>query len=107
MLLLLPATQAAVEFINHLAAFLVPPRALPKLDLSDSVPADCVTMVAVPTLLLNESQVHDLVLDLEIRFLANRDRNLYFALLTDTPDSDQQVDQRDAWWTFAATSSRV
>ena len=47
-------------------------------------------MVAVPALLLNESQVHDLVLDLEIRFLANRDPNLYFALLTDSPDSDQQ-----------------
>ena len=30
-------------------------------------------MVAVPTLLLNEAQVRDLVLDLEIRFLANRD----------------------------------
>ena len=46
-------------------------------------------MVAVPTLLLNEAQVRDLVLDLEIRFLANRDPNLYFALLTDSPDSDR------------------
>ena len=46
-------------------------------------------MVAVPTLLLNEPQVRDLVLDLEIRFLANRDPNLYFALVTDSPDSAQ------------------
>ena len=53
-------------------------------------------MVAVPTLLLNEAQVRDLVLDLEIRFLANRDPNLYFALLTDSPDSDRPVDERDA-----------
>ena len=57
---------------------------LPKLDFSEGIPDDCVTMVAVPTLLLNEAQVRDLVLDLEIRFLANRDRNLYFALLTDS-----------------------
>ena len=29
-------------------------------------------------------------MDLEIRFLANRDPNLYFALLTDSPDSDNR-----------------
>ena len=52
-------------------------------------------MVAVPTLLLNESQVRDLVMDLEIRYLANRGPNLYFALITDSPDSDQAVDEKD------------
>src|SRR5439155_19214448 len=74
-LLLLPATQTAVEFMNHLATRLAPPRALPKLDFSEGVPADSSTMVAVPSLLLNEAQVRDLALDLEIRFLANRDPN--------------------------------
>jgi hypothetical protein len=95
-LLLLPATQTAVDFMNHLVTHFVSPRALPKLDFSEGVPADCATMVAVPTLLLNEAQVRDLALDLEIRFLANRDPNLYFALVTDSPDSDAQVDERDA-----------
>jgi cyclic beta-1,2-glucan synthetase len=94
-LLLLPATQAAVAFINSLVTWLASPRALPKLDLTNAIPDDCLTMVAVPSLLLSESQVHDLVLDLEIRFLANRDPNLYFALLTDAPDSAEAVDQRD------------
>ncbi len=95
-LLLLPATQAAADFVNNLVTVLVSPRILPKLDFSENIPDDCATLVAVPTLLLNESQVHDLVLDLEIRFLANRSPNLYFALLTDSPDSDQRVDERDA-----------
>jgi cyclic beta-1,2-glucan synthetase len=94
-LLLLPASQAAVDFMNNLVTSLIPPRALPKLDFSDGIPDDCATIVAVPTLLISEAQVHDLVLDLEIRFLANRDPNLYFGLLTDSPDSDRQVDQRD------------
>jgi cyclic beta-1,2-glucan synthetase len=95
LMLLLPATQTAVDFMNHLATFLVRPRVLPKLDFSEGVPADCATMVAVPTLLLNEAQVHDLALDLEIRFLANHDPNIYFALVTDSPDSDREVDDRD------------
>jgi cyclic beta-1,2-glucan synthetase len=96
LLLLLPATQVAVDFLNNVVTFLVPPRTLPKLDFSNGVPDDCATMVAVPSLLLNEPQVRDLVLDLEIRFLANRDPNIYFALVTDSPDSKQSVDQRDA-----------
>ncbi|MFN7995245.1 MAG: glucoamylase family protein [Bryobacteraceae bacterium] len=96
LLLIIPATQAGVDFINNLIVFLVPPRTLPRLDFSRGIPADCATMVAVPTLLLNEAQVRDLVLDLEIRFLANRDPNLYFALLTDCPDSDRPFDERDA-----------
>ena len=53
-------------------------------------------MVAAPSLLLNEEQVGDLVLDLEIRYLANRDPNVYFALVTDVPDADQQEQERDA-----------
>ena len=95
-LVILPASQAAVDFMNNLVSYLAPPRALPKLDFSEGIPADCATMVAVPTLLLNERQVRQLVMDLEIRFLANRDPNLYFALLTDSPDSDKPHDERDA-----------
>ena len=96
LLLLVPSTQVAMDFVNHLVTYLVRPRVLPKLDFSEGIPEDCSTMVAVPTLLLREAQVHDLVLDLEIRFLANRGPNLYFALLTDSPDSEGPVDERDA-----------
>jgi hypothetical protein len=95
LLLVLPATQAATDFLNSLVSFLIPPRVLPKLDFSSGIPHECTTMVAVPSLLLTEAQVRDLVLDLEIRYLANPDRNLYFALLTDCPDSDRPEDQHD------------
>jgi hypothetical protein len=86
-LLLLPCSQSAVEVMNYLTTALLPPRILPKLDFSAGIPDDCVTMVAVPTLLLQEKQVRRLVEDLEVRYLGNRSRNLHFALLTDLPDS--------------------
>jgi len=95
LLLLLPASQASVDFVNNLFTFLLPPRVLPKLDFSEGIPEDCVTLVAVPSLLLSEAQVHSLALDLEIRYLANRDPHLHFALLTDLPDSDERVDDRN------------
>ena len=94
-LVLIPVTQAAVDFMNHLTTWLVRPRILPKLDFSDGIPAEFTTLVAVPTLLLNEKQVRQLVYDLEVRYLANRDPNLRFALVTDGPDSLTRTDQRD------------
>ena len=43
--------------------------------------------VVVPTLLLSHDEVDKLLERLEIHYLANRDPNLFFALLTDFPDS--------------------
>ena len=37
----------------------------------------------------------DLAEALEVRFLANRDRNLHFGLLTDFPDADQEMLPQD------------
>ncbi len=87
LVLVLPATQAAVELMNYLVTAVLTPRSLPKLDFTESVPADFATMIAVPTLLINEKQIRQLVDDIEVRYLVNRDRYIHYALLTDLPDS--------------------
>jgi cyclic beta-1,2-glucan synthetase len=93
--LLLPCSQSAVQLMNYLTISLLQPRILPKVDFEGRIPDDCVSLVAVPTLLLNENQVRRLVDDLEIRFLGNQDRNLHFALLTDLPDSSVAAHEDD------------
>ncbi len=95
LLLLLPCLDAATAIVNRLVTMFLPPRVPPKLDFSEGVPDDCKTLVAVPTLLLNELQADSMVDQLEIRFLANRDPNLLFALVTDAPDSDRETDEKD------------
>jgi hypothetical protein len=85
-----------VDLVNNAITAFFDPEALPKLDLSGGVPRDLATLVAVPTLLINETQVRKLVNDLEVRFLANRDRNLHFALLTDLPDSVSDPHEKDS-----------
>jgi len=94
--LLLPATHVAVDLVNNAVTSFFDPAPLPKLDFSKGIPSDCTTLVAVPSLLLNEKQVHELVNDLEVRYLANRDPNLHFALLTDLPDSVSKPRDKDA-----------
>lgn len=93
--LFLPSSQAAVEIMNYIVTAILPAQLLPKLDFSEGIPNDCVTLVAVPALLIGESQVRKLVEDLEIRYLGNRDSNLHFALLTDLRDSVQPASEDD------------
>jgi len=96
LLLLLPVSQGAVELVNHTVTAILKPQALPKLDFSEGIPDNCRTLVAIPTLLLNEDQVRELVADLEVRSLANQDPNIHYALLTDLPDSVEKPQDRDA-----------
>jgi cyclic beta-1,2-glucan synthetase len=101
--LLLPCSQSAVQLMNYLTTALLRPEILPKLDFSKSIPEECTTLVAVPALLLNEKQVRRLVEDLEVRFLANHDANLHFALLTDLPDSPVPTHEDDPLVAFCAS----
>lgn len=94
-LLIIPATHAAVHFMNTLAGLITKPRVLPRFDFSKGIPEEYATAVAVPVLLLNENQVRNLVRDLRIRFLANSDPQLSFVLLSDSPDSSQAFDDKD------------
>ncbi len=102
LILLLPSSQAAVQLMNYLTTNLLPVEALPKLDFSKGIPDDCVTLVAIPTLLLNEKQVLGLVESLEVRFLGNHDRNIHFALVSDLPDSPQPAPEENSLVALAA-----
>jgi cyclic beta-1,2-glucan synthetase len=87
---LLPSSQSAVQITNYLATLLLSAQILPKLDFSEGLPDNCVTLVAIPTILLNGKQVRKLVDQLEVRYLGNQDPNLHFALVTDLPDSPSE-----------------
>jgi cyclic beta-1,2-glucan synthetase len=96
LLLVVPASQAGLEIVNALVSRLLRPHALPSMDFSDGIPDDLKAMVVVPTLLLSEANVGRLLEDLEIRYLANREANLYFALLTDFGDADREQTPNDS-----------
>ena len=89
-LAVLAASQPAVTIVNWLVALLVPPRALPRMDFSSAIPAGARTLVVVPSMLSSVENIDDLIEALEVRFLANRDEHLHFALLTDFPDAAEQ-----------------
>ena len=90
-LLLSCASHVAVALVNAVVPWLTTPRALPKIDLSEGIPAVSRTLVVVPTLITSVQNVERLVEALEVRFLGNRDDHVAFGLLTDLPDADQET----------------
>ena len=92
----------AVPLVNLLVTLLLPPRALPRMDFSQGIPFAHRTMAIVPTLLGGRQEIDDLVEALEIRYLGNRDPNLFFALLTDFHDApEQSLPDDDALLSYA------
>ncbi|WP_426284638.1 GH36-type glycosyl hydrolase domain-containing protein [Luteibacter sp. E-22] len=93
---LLVASQLAISLLNLLATLVTTPDSLPRMDYAEGIPAKASTIVVVPTLLGSVDDVESIVESLEVRFLANRDTALYFALLTDFTDADSASMPGDA-----------
>jgi cyclic beta-1,2-glucan synthetase len=91
----LPASELALSVLNALVVFLLPPRLLPKLALEDGIPDEHRTLVVVPCLLESRAGVVSLLEDMEVRSLANPEKNLYFALVTDLVDAAEAETEQD------------
>jgi cellobiose phosphorylase len=87
----LAASHLATVLVNWITTMMYGPKSLPRLDFSEGIPAEYATIVVVPTMLNSVPQVEELVEMLEVRFLANRDSNLHFGLLTDFRDAKSEV----------------
>ncbi|HEY5371312.1 MAG TPA: glucoamylase family protein, partial [Hanamia sp.] len=90
-LTLLCASQLAISVVNFFATLLVKPDLLPRMDYSRQIPGNAASMVVIPAMLTTVREIDDLVEALEVRFLANRNDNLYFGLLTDFTDAPEET----------------
>ena len=84
-------SQLALSIVNWLATLLVIPQPLPRMDFSKGIPPEARTLTIVPTMLTSARGIEDLIEGLEVRFLANRDNNLHFGLLTDFQDAAEEI----------------
>ena len=95
LLLFVGASHLGVGLVNWLVTLFVKPHRLPRMDFKEGIPQEFSTLVAVPTMLLSQQGIRQLLEGLEVRYLANRDSNLRFCLLTDFRDANQQVMPED------------
>jgi cyclic beta-1,2-glucan synthetase len=88
---LLPVSELAISVINLIVTSQVAPRPLPKLDMRNGIPPRDRTFVVVPAIVDSEARLITLLDELEVRFFANRDAHLHFALLSDFADANSQT----------------
>ena len=87
----LGSLQLSVAFVNWLSTVLVQPQLLPRMDYSNGIPTECRSLVVVPTMLSSKAYIEELIEGLEIRYLANKEDNLHFGLLTDFVDANSET----------------
>lgn len=94
---LIPCSELAILLINSVLGHVFRPAMLPKLELKKGVPEELRTMVIIPTLLPGEKRVKELLEQLEMIYLGNREENLFFTLVGDFKDAagpDHPEDER-------------
>src|SRR3990167_6769598 len=85
-----PASDIIVSLLNRFIVTVIGPRYLPRLKLSDGVPASMQTFVVMPVLLINEKTIEEHLEQLEVHYLSNPDGIVHFALLSDWKDSETE-----------------
>jgi cyclic beta-1,2-glucan synthetase len=96
LLALLPANEMGISIINQLVTLLMPPRTLPKLELRENgIDKEYSTAVVVPTLFGTVKAVEEAIGHIEVQYLANREENIRFAILSDFTDSKTECGETD------------
>lgn len=89
-LAIIPASDICLKIINNRVCACQCKKILPRLDFENEIPNDLSTFVIVPTLILNEKNAEELANNLEVHYLANRQDNLFFALVADFKDANYE-----------------
>ena len=91
-----PISELALQIVHALIISMLSPARLPKLNLENGVPSELATLVVVPMMLSSRDVVEREVQKLEVRFLANREQHLFFALFSDFTDAPASTTALDA-----------
>lgn len=95
LLSLIPFSTVVIGIYNWIITRIYLPTMLPRLELKDGIPEKFRTMVVIPALLTSESGVKELVGQLEVFYLANREKYLHFALIGDYKDGERENESND------------
>ncbi len=94
-ILIIPVSEIVITFLNKIYLKIYPPKPLAKLDFEKGIPKNYKTMVVIPTILKNKEKVEEVFNKLESYYLANKSKNIYFTLLGDACECNQEKYAKD------------
>jgi len=95
LLLLIPASEIGIGLTNHIFMKIYEPTFLPRLNYEKGIPDESKTMVIIPALLSSKNIALELIEKMEVYYLANKDKNLFFGLIGDFKDSENEKNPED------------
>ncbi|MDD5578760.1 MAG: glucoamylase family protein [Methylobacter sp.] len=95
LLALFPVSDIATALVNRIIIMVVPPAHIPRLELKEGIASELRTFVVVPSLLMSERDVKRQIDELEILYLSNPSGDVFFAILSDWADADQETRPED------------
>ena len=90
-----PASEGALAFFNTVVLLFLKPTRLIGYDYRHGVPPEARTLVVIPSLIGSRDDVEENIRNIEVHHLANLAGEIHFALLSDWPDSQAEVDAAD------------
>ena len=96
LLLAWPAFETASALVNRLIAESLKVQGLPRLCFAAGIPPEHRVLVVIPAMLTSPQSSWELVRQLELHWLANREQEAQFALLTDWADAAKATLPSDA-----------
>ena len=91
----IPISEIIIKFVQYILSKNVKPKLIPKLDFTDGIPKEYTTMVIMPTILKSKENVKEFLEKLEVYYLANKSKNIYFTLLGDCSTSSKEIEKYD------------
>lgn len=91
----IPIEIVFIQIIQYLSNKIVKPKLIPKLDFQNGLPKEFATFVVIPTIITNKEKIDEMMKKLEVYYLANKSKNIYFALLGDASASQKQIEDFD------------
>ena len=94
-ILLIPTSELVIQIIQYILGKIVKPKMIPKLEFVNGIDKENKTMVIIPTILKSKEKVKELTRKLEVYYLANKSKNIYFTLLGDCSESQKEEEEFD------------
>ena len=92
---LIPISEFSIGIVHTIITQVRRPKTIPKMDFREGVPEDHKTMVVIPCLLISKKVIDDLIQKLELHYLSNKDNNIFFGLLGDPVDHENEIKEDD------------
>lgn len=91
----IPISEIYIRCLNYVLLKIKKPKLIPKLDFSKGIPEEYASFVVIPTIIKDRKKVKELIEKLEVYYLANKSDNIYFALLGDCSNSQNENEAFD------------